>query len=84
MTISDDLMRKYSDSAVVSVILRPWTDHPNSGEIMPEDVIVTLEHSRRALMPWSFEPEISIWSEYHMEALRDLGAFAESLDAVEL
>ena len=50
-TMSVDLMRKYSDSAEVSVILRPWTDQPNSGEIMLEESIVTLEHSRRALMP---------------------------------
>ena len=67
-TISEDLMRKYSDSAEVLVILRPFTDQPNSGEMMEESMISASKHSRRAFMPWSFVLLIFMLSEYHNAA----------------
>ena len=51
MMMSEDLMRKYSDSTVVSLIPKYFIDQPNSGEMIEDVVIRTCSHSRRALMP---------------------------------
>ena len=67
-TMFDDLIRKYSDSAVVLFILRSVTDQPNSGEIMSELFISTLLHSLNALMPWRSVLLILILSEYQSAA----------------
>ena len=59
---------KYSLSALVSSILIPRTDQPNSGDMMSQPLILIFAHSLSALIPCIFVSAISASSVYQRAA----------------
>ena len=60
--------RKYSPSAAQSFMVRPAVDQPNSLERISHPLSDASRHSRSALMPCSFVPQMAMRSEYQMAA----------------
>ena len=70
---------KYSDCAAQFFMFIFFTDQPNSGETISQFSILTLLHSRSALMPCSFVERISMPFEYQSAARQSSVISQESI-----